>query len=142
MTDKDSLESRRRLSSIRSSRDLLPFVRASAIEDVSLYWLGVRGFPIESRQKSWILAFLENLNGELKKQKQVVETFLQLKYTRTGLNERFTNTLLQYRPMTGMLLASGEQLPEHLTSLQARRSTDSHATHCTLKLDHLLPDYG
>src|SRR6266700_670209 len=140
MIDKD-LESRRRLSSIRSSRDLLPFVRANAIEDVSLYWLGVRGFPIESRQKRWILAFLENLTGELKKEKQAVETFLQLKYTRTDLNERFTNTMFEYRPMTGILIAPGEQLPEHLTSLEAKRLTESHGPDGTINLDLLVPDY-
>jgi hypothetical protein len=141
MSDKDSLKSRSRLSDIKSSRDLLPFLRASVIEDVSLYWLSVRGFPIESRQKQWILAFLENLKDELKKDKQVVETFLQLKYTRTDLNERFTNSLFEYRPMTGILIAPDGQLPKELTSLEAKRLTESHAADGTINLDHLVPDY-
>ena len=141
MTNNESLKSRRRLSDIKSSRDLLPFLRASTIEDVSLYWLGVPRFPIDSRRKQWILAFLENLKDELKKEKQVVETFLQLKYTRTDLNERFTNTLFEYRPMTGVLIGPGEQLPQELTSLEAKRLTESHAADGTINLDHLVPDY-
>lgn len=141
MTDKNTLESRRRLSDLKSSRDLLPFVRASAVEDISLYWLGVRGFPIEFRQRQWVLAFLENLKQELKKENQVVETFLQLKYTRTELNDRFNNTLFDYRPMTGVLIAPGEQLPPHLTSLEAKRLTESHSPDGTINLDHLVPDY-
>lgn len=141
MTDKTPLEVRRRLSDSKSSRDLLPFIRASAVEDISLYWLSVRGFPIEFRQRQWILAFLENLKQELKEEKQVVETFLQLKYTRTELNERFVNSLFEYRPMTGILISPGEQLPQHLTSLEAKRLTESHSPEGTINLDHLVPDY-
>jgi hypothetical protein len=108
---------RKRLSEVKTVRDLLPFVRASSIEDVSLYWLPVSEFPIGFRQRAWILEFLDQLNQELKKDKQTTETFLQLKFARTELNGRFTNTLMEYRPMTGLMLAPGGALPHNLTPL-------------------------
>lgn len=132
---------RRRLFEIRSRRDLLPFVRASAIEDVSLYWLPVNGFPIGFRQQQWILEFLTRLDKHLAQQKLSSEQFLQLKYTRTVLNERYINTMFEYRPSTGFLLAPGQQLPEAPTSLEIKRLTESHGPDGTLNLDHLAPDY-
>jgi hypothetical protein len=132
---------RRRLTEVRTSRHLLPFIRASAIEDASVYWLPVSEFSISFRQRLWILDFIERLNVELKQQKLTIEQFLQLKYTRTELNERFLNTMFDYRPITGVLLAPGQQLPAPPTSLEVKRLTESHGPDGTINLDHLAADY-
>ncbi len=88
-----------------------------------------------------MLEFFTRLDKELRKDKLAVEQFLQLKYTRTDLNERFTNTLFEYRPITGLLLAPGQQLPKPPTSLEVKQLTESHGPDGTLNLDHLVPDY-
>jgi hypothetical protein len=132
---------RKRLYEVKTLRDLLPFVRATAIEDISVYWLPVSEFPIGFRQRAWILEFLDLLNEELKNDKQTVETFLQLKYARTELNERFTNTLMEYRPMTGLLLAPGGALPHDLTPLEAKELSENPGKDGTIDIDYLAPDY-
>jgi hypothetical protein len=132
---------RDRLSEVKTVRHLLPFVRASAIEDISLYWLPVSEFPIGFRQRAWILEFFDQLHRELETEKQTVETFLQLKYARTELNERFTNTLMEYRPMTGILLAPGGQLPHNLTALEAKELSENPGKDGTIDIDYLAPDY-
>jgi len=141
MEEISELTTRRRLTEVKTARHLLPFYRATTIEDISLYWLPVAEFPIKFRQRDWILKFLENLSADLKKDKQEVETFLQLKYTRTELNDRFVNTMFQYRPMTGLLLAPSQQLPAVPTSLEIKRLTESHGPEGTINLDHLAPEY-
>jgi hypothetical protein len=141
MTEITTSAPRRRLSDVKTARHLLPFIRAAAIDDISLYWLPVNEFPIGFRQRSWILDFIQNLSDELKKDKQTVENFLQIKYTRTELNELFLNTMFEYRPMTGILLAPNQQLPQPPTSLEIKRLTESHGPDGTLNLNHLAPDY-
>lgn len=143
MSDKQNLiEHRRRLSEVKTLRHLLPFVRATAVEDISLYWLPVSGFPINSRQREWILEFLDRLTRELGKEKQTIETFLQLKYARTELNEQFTKTLMDYRPMTGLLLSPDGQLPHNLTALEAKELTDHPGKDGMIDIDYLAPDYA
>ena len=132
---------RRRLSDLKTSRGLFPFVRANAIEDLSLYWLPASEFPIRFAQRRWILEFFKRLDCDLKKAKLAIEQFLQLKYTRTELNELFLNTMFEYRPITGILLAPGQQLPQPPTSLEIKRLTESHGPEGTINLDHLAPDY-
>ena len=141
MEDTLPTQSRRRLTEVKTLRHLQPFYRAVEIEDISLYWLPVETFPLKFRQRAWILNFLERLTEDLKKDKQTVENFLQIKYTRTELNDRFVNTMLEYRPMTGLLLAPGQQLPATPTSLEVKRLTESHGPEGTLNLDHLVPEY-
>ncbi len=141
MPEEHASTTRRRLSRGSSARRLLPFVRARAIEDTSLYWLPVSNFPARFQQRHWILEFIERLNLELRREKLTVEQFLQLKYTRTNLNERFLNTMFEYRPITGMLLTPGQQLPQPPTSLEVKRLTETHGSDGTINLDQLAPDY-
>ena len=133
---------RKRLSDAKTRQHLLPLVRASAVKDVSLYWLPVNQFPIGFRQRLWILGLLDALTEDLKADKQAVETFLQLKFARTELNERFTLTMMEYRPMTGILLAPGGKLPESLTSLEAKRLSENPGKDGTIDIDYLAPDYA
>ncbi|QEE28344.1 hypothetical protein FTW19_10240 [Terriglobus albidus] len=136
-----STPARRRLTAVRSLRQLEPFHRANAIDDISLYWLPVSEFPIKFRQREWVLKFITRLDEELKQEKQTSENFLLLKYTRTDLNERFVNTMFDYRPMTGMLLAPNQQLPAVPTSMEIKKLTENHSSDGLLNLDHLVPEY-
>ena len=90
---------RKRLSDVKTQRHLLPFVRATKIKDISLYWLSVNEFPVSFRHCRWILGLLDLLTEDLKIDQQTVETFLQLGFARTELNDRFTLTMMDYRPM-------------------------------------------
>ena len=139
--EQDKAAPRKRLTEVKTRRHLLPFYRAALIEDISVYLLPVESFPLKFRQREWILKLLERLTEDLKQDKQTVENFLQLKYTRTTLNDRFVNTMFEYRPMTGMLLAPGQQLPAVPTSLEIKKLTESHGSDGELSLDHLAPDY-
>jgi len=142
MTESTPIRTRRRLSEIKTLRHLLPFYRAAHIEDVSLYWLPVGSFPVPFRKREWILNFLDKLDGAMRGQKQVPENFLLLKHTRTELNDRFVNTVQEYRPMTGLLLAPQQQLPAAPTSMEIKKLTESHSSDGLLNLDHLVPDYA
>lgn len=141
MDDSDNLP-RKRLSEVKTQRHLLPFVRATSIKDVSLYWLPVEEFPISFRQRRWILGLLDLLTEDLKNDGQTVETFLQLKFARTDLNDRFTLTMMDYRPMTGLLLAPGGSLPANLTPLEAKRLSENPGKDATIDIDYLAPDYA
>ncbi len=140
-TTPPSSRSRERLTEVKSRRHLLPFVRASALQDISLYWLPVSEFPIGFRQRAWILELLDLLTEDLKQEKQSIETFLQLKFARTELNDRFTLRMMEYRPMTGLLLAPGGSLPHNLTPLEAKRLSESPGSDGTIDIDYLAPDY-
>ena len=137
----EDTQPRLRLSEAISRRHILPFVRATNLEDISLYYLPVSGFPIPFRQRSWILEFLDLFTNSLKKQEQTVETFLQLKFARTGLNERFVSTMMEYRPMTGFLLAPDGGLPPELTAAEVKRLSENVKPDGTIDIDHLAPDY-
>ena len=67
--------------------------------------------------------------------------FLQLKHTRTDLNRRFTQTLLEYEPVTGVLLRPGETLPEPPTSLEIKKLVDAPDANAEIGIAHLAPDY-
>ena len=107
-----------------------------------MYWLSVNKFPLDFRQRRWLLEFADRLSETLRKDKQTPEHFLSLKYTRTDLNERFTNTMLRYRPMAGIMLAPGQGLPETPTSLEIKELTESHNDEGLINLDHLVPEYA
>jgi hypothetical protein len=142
MTESTTTNQRKRLSEIKTLHHLLPFYRAMHIEDISLYWLPVEGFPIPFRQREWILSFFDKLDEVMLKQRQVPENFLRLKHTRTALNDRFVNTVHEYRPMTGLLLMPQQQLPAVPTSMEVKKLTESHNSDGVLNLDHLVPDYA
>jgi hypothetical protein len=87
---------------------LAPFVRASAIEDCSVYWIGVREFPIPLVQREWLLEFLKRLAVVFReKYKTREEWFLQFKALYPDLLNRFIERSSAYIPVTGMTLVPG-----------------------------------
>ncbi len=132
---------RQRLSPALTDDSLSPFVRATALEDISLYWLPIDTFPVKFRQREWILTFLDLLRDELAKQEFLTENFLQLKYAREELNQRFTETLMTYRPLTGMVLTPGAQMPATPTTLEIKDMVENPAADGSISVDHFAPDY-
>jgi hypothetical protein len=142
MTEERIPARRVRLSGCANEPPLAPFVRATNLHPISLYWIPVAGFPIPFRQREWLLAFLEKLSAVLEETKGLQpETFLQLKYTRAELNRRFMQTLLEYEPVTGILLRPGEGMPQTPTSLEIKELVENPDANAEIRIEHLTPDY-
>lgn len=120
---------------------LAPFARATSVTAASVYWMPVNQFPIPFRQREWILSLITRLSAHFEQAKLLEETFLGLKYTRQELNRRFTQTLLEYNPITGLLLAPGEGLPATPSSLDIKKLVDNPDSNAEINVQHLVPDY-
>lgn len=118
-----------------------PFIRAKQLTTIALYWLPVQQFPVPFRQRDWILHLLAALDAHFGSQELLPENFLQLKHTRTDLNRRFSQTLLDYNPITGVQLAPGKKLPEPPTALEIKDIVDNPDKNAEVRIDHLVPDY-
>ncbi len=136
-----SAQRRPRISKAVDRPPLSPFVRATSITEASVYWLPVREFAVPFHQRQWILNLLGRLEALFSKQQLLSETLLQLKHTRHELNKRFTQTLLDYQPVTGILLTPGESLPGTPTSLEIKKLVDSPNQKGEIGIEHLAPDY-
>ena len=98
---------RKRLQQFKEP-SLEPFVRAESITDCSVYWCGVRGFPISVYERDWILEFLRRFAAERNKSEGLrEETFLQTKVVLPDLMELFQKRARTYTPIAGMTLIPG-----------------------------------
>ena len=141
MAEQSDVAWRARISETSHRPLLEPFVRASVITGASVYWMPVRQFTMPFLQRDWILKFLERLTAKFAEQKLLTETFLQMKYTRQELNRRFTQTLMDYEPVTGILLAPGAAMPGTPTSLEIKKLVDAPNSQAEIDIQHLSPDY-
>ena len=89
-----------------------PFLRATAITDISVYWMPVPKFPMLLSHREWILEFHVRLALQLKSKQLREECFLQFKSLYPDLIDRFTETSSEYIPMTGGSLVPGATPPE------------------------------
>ena len=103
---------RRRLEQRDQTSKLRPFVRATEISDLALYWLPVE-FPMRSRERSWLLAFLRQLKARLAADKKLrLETFVQFKLIYPDLLNRFLSRSQEYQPIAGLLLPPQTKPPD------------------------------
>jgi hypothetical protein len=87
-----------------------PFVRADSTTDCSVYWCGVREFPVNSYERIWFLEFLARLARHLKQtQKLREQNFLQNKFLLPDLIELFVKRSEEYVPIIGMTLIPGTE---------------------------------
>ena len=87
---------------------LSPFMRAALIEDCSVYWIGVREFPLLPPQREWLLEFLKRLAVVMQDEYELREEwFLEFKALYPDLLNRFIDRSSAYIPMTGMTLIPG-----------------------------------
>lgn len=108
-------------------RSLSPFVRASAVEDASVYWMPVSRFPMMPQPKEWLLEFHKRLAKMLGQLDLREECFLQFKSLYPDLIDRFTATSGEYMPMMGAALTPG-QAPQALPSFEAIKEQVEHAS--------------
>jgi hypothetical protein len=87
---------------------LHPFVRAEGTTDCSVYWCGVREFPVNAYERTWLLEFQTRLARHLKQTQELREqNFLQNKFLLPDLMELFVKRSEEYVPIAGMTLIPG-----------------------------------
>ena len=123
-------------------RTFSPFVRASTVEDASVYWMPVTRYPMLPQPREWLLEFHKRLAKVLGKQELREECFLQFKSLYPDLIDRFTATSGEYMPMTGASLVPGHA-PQPLPSFDAIKEQVEHATKSGTPVDttRWMPDH-
>ena len=102
-----------------------PFVRATAIDDISLYWLPVSRFPMRSDQRDWLAALSARLAEHMQSTGKLrEELFLRSKVLYPDLVDPFTRNSMQFRPITGGGIAPGGSLPPPLDMDSLKREVD------------------
>lgn len=109
---------------------LLPFVRAESTADCSVYWCGVREFPLNSYERAWLLEFFVRLTDHLKQPRMLrPANLLQNKFLLPDLMDLFVKRSEEYSPILGMTLIPGTQpvdFPDAETmGKQAREDLDA-----------------
>src|SRR5579883_256539 len=98
-----SLRTRRSRIEPQQAKDLSPFLRASQVTDISLYWAPVTEFPVPLNQREWMREFLNRLAAHLKEKDDLREEwFLQFKALYPNLIDRFVEHASEYVPVTGL----------------------------------------
>lgn len=140
----ESLESRRKRLLEYEEPSLLPFVRAENTTDCSVYWCGVREFPLDSYERTWLLEFLLRLAAHLKATRKLRESgFLQNKSLLPDLMELFVKRSEQYVPVAGMTLIPGTE-PVRMPSAEQMRKLAQQDTDAKRypDLKRWVPDYA
>ena len=98
---------------------VVPFSRATAVTDASIYWIPVSHYPLPVREREWLREFHRRLIAHLKREADIrEEIFLQFKSLYPNLLDRFTETSTEYIPMTGVAIVPGTT-PPALPDLEA-----------------------
>lgn len=82
-----------RLSAAISEEQLRPWTRATAIEDIDLYWMPVSGFPLKLDERRWLMDFLELWEERVMQPESLrVETFVHMR----ALSKEAADDFLRY----------------------------------------------
>ena len=104
-------EKRRRLAPA-DELALQPWRRATELTRCSLYWIGVRSFPITSGQRAWLLNFITRLAQHLQEEAGLRhELFVRAKALNPSLRDTFVSKAMDWMPMTGLNRAPNAPLP-------------------------------
>lgn len=102
----------RRIEKIDRSEDLLPWRRAYQHTRCFLYWIPIASVPAPTRQRQWLLEFLERLSVSLSDRFGLrVETFLQFKTAMDQL-DHFQRLAPKFSPLLGLSRKPGESIPK------------------------------
>lgn len=94
-------------------RELLPWRRADGLGRCFLYWLPVDSFPMPTRQREWLMVFLDRWVLLMKDQFGLrPELFLQYKTVHPHLMKPLLNTMMDFVPVMGLGRKPGTSLPE------------------------------
>lgn len=100
-----------RLEPIREEPDYTPWVRAATVEDCSIFWLPVSGFPMQHDERVWLLQFLEAFSVALKDSKGLrEEVFLQFSTANETLGPAFRKYVQRVQFLPGLSRTPGESL--------------------------------
>jgi hypothetical protein len=104
----DAAEMKRKRLTDHEAPTIYPFVRARDVDDCSVYWCGISGFPVNKFDRTWLLSFLQRLSRYLETYRQLrQEVFLQHKALLPDLMDTFQRRSMQYVPLAGMTLVPG-----------------------------------
>jgi len=104
-------EKRRRLAPTGQA-PLEPWRRATELTRCSLYWIGVRTFPIPSAQRTWLLKFITHLGEHLQEKAGLRhELFVRAKGLNPALREMFVSKSVDWMPVTGLSRAPNAPMP-------------------------------
>ncbi len=124
-------------------KSLSPFVRATAVEDASIYWLPVSHFPMLLTEREWLLEFQRRLALRLRTAPGLrEECFLQFKSLYPDLLERFTGTTADSVLMTGFSLTPGNPstpLPD-MDSIR-KQVEEAQRSGNAIDVNRWIPDY-
>ncbi|HLH05057.1 MAG TPA: hypothetical protein VKX25_19975 [Bryobacteraceae bacterium] len=94
---------RTRLAPAATSRDILPWRRASELNQCALYWMPASTFPLRAREREWLLAFSSLLDRHLQAQKKLSpEIFLEFKTVNEQVRDEFVAQSPQLLPFGGL----------------------------------------
>lgn len=115
----------------RTDNPWWPFRRAESLAGSSMFWLPVSNFPMRSQERQWLLDFFALFSEGLKNNLELrQENFLNFDYIYPHLQDPFLRHMLEFNPITGMLVEPSkppfrppteEQLREMLESGDASR---------------------
>lgn len=134
-------ELRRRLSPVEE-KVIAPFMKATEIQDSSIYWLPVSQYPMRPDQREWLREFHRCLAAHLRSRKSLrEELFLRFKSIYPNLHDLFSKTSIDFAPMVGGGIAPGSSLPERV-NFEALKSQVEEASKkgTTIDIQRWMPD--
>jgi hypothetical protein len=126
------------------AQELLPFVRATILEDISLYWIPVQSYPMPAAQRRWLMEFFRLLKVVLEKKDSLrEESFLLFKSLSEDLVNRFTVTAQKFMPMPGIALTPGSTPPSPPSFEEAKQeAAASSKKGVPFDVLRMVPDYA
>jgi hypothetical protein len=119
-----SLKGRKRLL---DTQDYAPWIRAGdALNDCTLFWMPVSGFPIRAQEKAWVTEFLGRLSSRLKDDFELrCEIFFRYKQITEELGDAYRAYSLQCMKLTGMGRYANADIPPTPTHAQIKEQVES-----------------
>lgn len=95
---------------------MAPWRAAVDIDYCQLYWLPVTGFPVNTPQRVWLMAFLDLWAEAMKAKFQLrIEQFLSMKVIQPALTRAFTNWAREFKPIPGLTWFAVARAPKSFT---------------------------
>ena len=138
-TSQSETEKRRRLAPA-DELALQPWRRATELTRCSLYWIGVRTFPMPSAQRAWLLAFMTQIADHLQEKAGLRhELFIELKALSPSIRDTFLSKSRDWLPLTGLCRAPNAPLPPLPSEADIKALQEGKKK---FDANEYMPDYG
>lgn len=107
----DTSDRKNRLTKADDRTRFEPWVRARNLESCQLYWMPVRGFPMSTLERRWLLRFYELLIMPIAGKGLEPELFLQMKSISEDHRSLFIQTSRRFHPLFGLGRFPGRAFP-------------------------------